>query len=116
MKRYPVTDEDFDEPTQHSVVRARAPSSVTAAQQVQAQLGALGYSSDLFLVQQTAQQEAELRAQADRIEELESQRRWLWGGLGASAAVLLLLAFRKRRPPVTSPPYPGQLSGKRTAA
>lgn len=124
MKRYPVDEEDdeFEEQTQRSVVRPRSLSPTEAARQVQAELARHGYgghmvgSGDLVLVQQTAQQEVDLRVQRERIEDLETQRRWLWGGLGASAAVLLLLAFRKRRPLATSTPYPGQLAGKRTAA
>lgn len=118
MKRYPVDDgdDDFEEQTQRSVVRPRtAPSMHNLARELE--LARPGFSSgDLVLVQQAAEQEADLRMQRERIEDLESQRRWLWGGLGASAAVLLLLAFRKRRPPATSNPYPGQLAGKRTAA
>lgn len=124
MKRYPVDEEDdeLEEQTQRSVVRPRSLSPADAARQLQAELTRYGHgshlvgSSDLVLVQQTAQQEVDLRVQRERIEDLETQRRWLWGGLGASAAVLLLLAFRKRRPPATSTPYPGQLAGKRPAA
>lgn len=128
MKRHLELDEDddeFSEPTQRSVVRPKTRPDLDL-HRFRQDLAKLGYESesfmpartgDLVLVQQAAQQEADLRIQRERIEDLESQRRWLWGGLGASAAVLLILAFRKRRTPGAPNLYaPGQLPGKRTAA
>ena len=62
-------------------------------------LGNLGRGSELALVQRTAEQQAQITAASERIESLESQRRWLWGGIGVSALVLAILVMRRRPAP-----------------
>lgn len=75
--------------------------------------GLSGGTSEVLLVQQTASLQAQLQSAQERLESLERQRMWLWGGLGVSAVVLLLVGTRRRRPP-TSPPQ--QLAGARAPA
>lgn len=74
----------------------------------------LARGSDLALVQKTAEQQAQLAAMSERVDELQAQRRWLWGGLGVSAAVFAILLLRRRRPETPKPR--GQLSSERQAA
>jgi hypothetical protein len=57
-------------------------------------------SPDMGLLARTAQQDVQLSNYAEQIESLESQRRWLLGGLGVSVAAFLLLVI-KRRPRTT---------------
>jgi hypothetical protein len=72
-----------------------------------------GRAGDLTLVQKTAEQQAQLAVAAERIDGLEAQRRWLWGGLGVSAAVFAILLLRRRRPETPKPR--GQLPERQAA-
>lgn len=62
----------------------------------------LAYRSapDMGLLARTAQQDVQISNYQEQIESLESQRRWLLGGLGVSVAAFLLLVI-KRRPRTT---------------
>jgi hypothetical protein len=96
MRRAPC-DEDLDElegePAPRRGTLERSHSTVADL------LGRLPSGGDLVLVQHTAQQEAELHLARERVEALESQRRWLAGGVGVSIVVLLYLAMRKPKAP-----------------
>jgi hypothetical protein len=61
------------------------------------QLGG-GQGAELALVSRTAEQQAQLVAASERIDALESQRRWLWAGVGVSALVFGIMLFRSQRP------------------
>ncbi len=62
----------------------------------------IGYQSapDMALLARAAQQDMQITHCQEQIESLESQRRWLLGGLGVSVAAFLLLVI-KRRPRTT---------------
>lgn len=103
-----VADDEFgdDEPKTQ-------PSHVRQADLLKLVQGLGGGTSEVLLVQQSASLQAQLQSAQERLESLERQRMWLWGGLGVSAVVLLLIGTRRRRPP-TSPPQ--QLAGARAPA
>jgi len=88
-------------------------SAVRQADLLKLVSGLSGGTSEVLLVQQSASLQAQLQATQERVQSLETQRMWLWGGLGVSAVVLLLVGTRRRRPP-TSPPQ--QLAGARAPA
>ena len=88
-------------------------SAVRQADLLKLVSGLSGGTSEVLLVQQSASLQAQLQAMQERVQSLETQRMWLWGGLGVSAVVLLLVGTRRRRPP-TSPPQ--QLAGARAPA
>jgi hypothetical protein len=51
---------------------------------------------DLSLLAKAAQQDMQITNFQEQIESLESQRRWLLGGLGVSVAAFLILVIKRR--------------------
>lgn len=91
---------DFDDDNDDAPCGRRPmhdPSSDRMLRQLSAQLGG-GQGAELALVSRTAEQQAQLVAASERIDALESQRRWLWAGVGVSALVLGIVLFRRQRP------------------
>lgn len=100
MKRKPDFDEDDFEEDEHTRPSVqRPPRSVL---QLISGTNDRAVGSDLVLIQQSAQLQADLQVAREQLETLESRQKWLWGGLAVSSVLLVLCAMHKRRPPTSS--------------